>query len=56
MVPSFEAKFTRLEYVTPTSFNLAYFRHTGQWWEVSTNLTLEQALSEIKTNLIFHPH
>jgi hypothetical protein len=55
MVPSFEVKFTRLEYINPNSFSLAYFRHTGQWWEVSTDLTLEQALDEIKTNPIFHP-
>jgi hypothetical protein len=28
MVPSFEVKFTRLEYVTSNSFSLAYFRHS----------------------------
>ncbi|MEB3309181.1 MAG: hypothetical protein VKJ02_03030, partial [Snowella sp.] len=56
IAPSFEAKFTRLEYVAPDKFNLAYFRHTGQWWEVDRDLTLEQALTEIKTNLIYHPH
>ena len=41
--------------IAHNSFNLAYFRHTEQWWEVSTDLTLEQALDEIKTNPIFHP-
>ncbi|MGL5033025.1 MAG: hypothetical protein ACRC6M_04390 [Microcystaceae cyanobacterium] len=55
IAPSFEVKFTRLEYVAPDQFNLAYFRHTGQWWEIAVNLTLEQALAEIKTNPILQP-
>ena len=48
-------KFTRLEYTGEDTFNLAYMRHTGQWWEVNTGLSLERALEEIKRNKIFHP-
>ena len=30
--PTFEVRFTRLEYVGDDRFNLAYMRHTGKWW------------------------
>src|SRR4051794_39045334 len=32
--PRFEEKFARLEHVGGDRFNLAYMRHTGQWWPV----------------------
>lgn len=53
--PAREEKFTRLEYTGKDTFNIAYMRHTGKWWEVNTELSLEQALEEIKNNPIFHP-
>ncbi len=53
---SFEEKFARLEYVSPDKFNLAYFRHTGQWWEIEKEITLEKCLAEIKINPLLHPH
>lgn len=56
IVPSFEARFTRLEYAGSDRFNISYMRHTEKWWEVHRGLTLEQALEEIKINLIFNPH
>ena len=54
--PSFEDKFARLEYVGKDSFNIAYMRHTGKWWEIFQGLTLEQCLEEMKNNVILHPH
>lgn len=53
---SFEEKFARLEYVTPDKFNLAYFRHTGKWWEINQEISLEKCLAEIKINPLLHPH
>jgi len=53
---SFEEKFARLEYFSPDKFNLAYMRHTGKWWEIPEQYTLEKALAEIKKNQIFHPY
>ena len=50
-----EDKFTRLEYAGEDLFNLAYMRHTGQWWVVNEEIKLERALAEIKKNQIFHP-
>ena len=46
--PFFESKFARLQYAVDERFNLAYFRHTGQWWEVAQLLSLEECFSEIE--------
>ncbi len=53
--PSFESKFARLQYAGNQRFNLAYFRHTGQWWEVAQLLSLEECLSWIEEGNIFTP-
>jgi len=52
---SFESKFARLQYAGSGRFNLAYFRHTGQWWEVAQLLTLEECLSWIESGNILLP-
>ena len=53
--PYFDTKFTRLEYVGNGHFNLSYMRHTGQWWEVYTGLSLDESLQTIKSEVIFQP-
>lgn len=53
--PYFEIKFARLEYAGIDSFNLSYFRHTGQFWEVYQGVSLEGCLKEIRENPIFQP-
>ncbi|MBD2635502.1 hypothetical protein H6G52_09045 [Limnothrix sp. FACHB-881] len=50
-----EERFTRLEYVAPDQFNLAYFRHTGKWWTTHENITLDAALTTIREYEIYHP-
>src|SRR5215470_4885019 len=45
--PTFESPFARLEYVG-NRFNLAYMRHTGKWWEVYRNLTLDECIKIIR--------
>ena len=47
MTESFEAKFARLEYVGNGKFNVAYMRHTEQWWEIFQDLSLDQCLEAI---------
>ena len=44
----FEEKFARLECIGEDQFNLAYFRHTGQWWEIRKQVTLNAALEAVK--------
>jgi hypothetical protein len=53
--PFFEIKYTRLEYVGERRFNLAYMRHTGQWWEVYQGLTLDECLKTIEKEALFWP-
>jgi hypothetical protein len=44
-----------MEYVGDNRFNLAYMRHTGQWWEVFQGLTLDECLKTIIEDGIFQP-
>jgi hypothetical protein len=53
--PQVELKFSRLEYAGPGTYNLAYFRHTGQWFQVFEELSLEACLEEVEKNPIFQP-
>jgi hypothetical protein len=50
-----EHKIARIECFANNTFNLSYFRHTGQWFEIAHALTLEACLEEIKTNPLFYP-
>lgn len=51
----FETRFTRLEYVGNKKFNVAYMRHTGQWWEILEGLTLDECFDAIKEQELLHP-
>jgi hypothetical protein len=53
--PFFEDSFTRLAYMANGRFNLAYMRHTGKWWEVFSDLSMEEAFAEIQNQPFFHP-
>jgi hypothetical protein len=46
----FEVKFARLEYVGDGRFNMAFLRHTGQWFEFLSETSLDECLEEIKIN------
>ena len=53
--PSFEARFTRLEYVGDRQFNVAFMRHTGQWVETEQGLTIDQCLRSIREDGFYQP-
>ncbi len=53
--PFFEARFARLEYVDNDRYNLSYMRHTEQWWEIYTELSLDECLATIKDEPHFLP-
>jgi hypothetical protein len=55
IAPFFEIGFSRLEYAGKDRFHLAYFRHTGKWWQVHSNIALDKALELIKEGGIFQP-
>ena len=48
--PTFESKFARLEYVGGGRFNLSFMRHTGQWVEIHTGLTLQESFDAIQND------
>ncbi|MDD4498559.1 MAG: hypothetical protein PHV51_10520 [Methanosarcinaceae archaeon] len=50
--PFFETKFARMEYVGDGLFNLSYMRHTGKWFELFQDLSLDECLEAIKD----YPH
>jgi hypothetical protein len=54
-VPSFEAKFARMEYAGNNRFHLAFMRHTGQWVEMYTGLSLDECLAAIRDDPFFQP-
>jgi len=51
----FEMKFTRLEFVGNNNFNVAYMRHTEQWFEILEDLSLEECFQEMKDIELLHP-
>jgi hypothetical protein len=36
-------------------FNLAFMRHTGQWWEIHSGLTMDECLIAIRDEPHFIP-
>lgn len=53
--PTFESKFTRMEFIGEGTFALAYLRHTGSWQEIYPALSLTECLQIIKDDPIFQP-
>ncbi len=51
--PTFEAKFARLEFVGGGRFNLSYRRHNGEWFELFTELTLDECLELVRDDCHF---
>jgi hypothetical protein len=54
-VPSFEAKFARMEYAGNNRFHLSFMRHTGEWVELYTDLSLDECLTSIRDEPYFLP-
>lgn len=52
---SYPQNLARLEYVDHDKYHLAYFRYTGQWFEIARNITLAQCLRAVAENDNFHP-
>ena len=49
----FESKFARLEYTENERFSLSYMRHTGQWVELLTEMTLAECLTTKALDLTY---
>ncbi|MBL0319342.1 MAG: hypothetical protein IPP74_08660 [Alphaproteobacteria bacterium] len=48
--------FARMAYMGDERFNLAYMRHTGQWWDKYQNIPLKDCLDAIKNDDFFMIH
>ncbi|MFZ5819760.1 MAG: hypothetical protein ACOYYJ_07650 [Chloroflexota bacterium] len=56
LVPFFESKFARLEYVRDNCFTMAFMRYTGnEWVEVYFDLSLEECLEAVEKDPYFMP-
>jgi hypothetical protein len=53
--PSFETKYARMEYIAVNRFNLAFIRHTEQWFEVAQDISMDECLTMITEDPIFTP-
>jgi len=55
ILPYFESKFARMEYIGNGCFNLSYMRHTEKWREIHTDLSFDECLNAVKNEPIFQP-
>jgi hypothetical protein len=44
-----------MEYVADNKFNLAYMRHTEQWFEVFQDISMDECLKLIEEDPLFMP-
>ena len=49
----FEAKFARLQYAGNRRFHLSFMRHTGQWIQLYTDLTVDECIETIRDDPYF---
>lgn len=54
--PTSDLKLARIEYLGENKYNLAYFRHTGKWWVIFYEISLEECFEAIEDMPHFHPH
>jgi hypothetical protein len=53
IVPDFEAKFARMQYAGGNRFHLSFMRYTGQWVQLSSDLTIDECLVAIRDEPYF---
>ncbi|NQE53037.1 hypothetical protein C5S29_05550 [ANME-1 cluster archaeon GoMg3.2] len=53
--PFFETGFARMEFISKNRFNLSYMRHTGKWWEIYPDSTLDECMNAIRDEPHFMP-
>lgn len=51
----FEEKFVRLKCTKRDKYEFSYMRHTGQWFLVTYDLSLDECLEMIEDTPTFHP-
>lgn len=51
----FDAPFARIDRVGKDTFDLYWMRHTGKWWRLHANLTLEKAIETLRADGLLQP-
>ena len=51
----FEDRFVRLKITQKNRFDISYMRHTGKWFLIACDLTLDECLEMIEDTPTFHP-
>ena len=51
----FDAPFARLDWMGRRRFDVQWHRHTGEWFCLYRDLSLEEALKAIETDELLHP-
>ena len=51
----FEDKFVRLKIIKKDKFDISYMRHTGKWFLIACDLTLNECLDMIENTPTLHP-
>jgi hypothetical protein len=44
-----------MKYIGAGRFNLAYMRHTEEWFEIYAGLSVDQCIEAVKDNPAFYP-
>lgn len=52
----FDAPFARLDRMGPKRFDIYWMRHTGQWWHLHRDLTLDDALRTLEEDPVVQPY
>jgi hypothetical protein len=52
----FDAPFARIDNMGPNRFNIYWMRHTGRWWPVYSDVTLDEALRILETDEVLYPN
>ena len=55
IVDEFEEKFVRLKITNKDKFDISYMRHTGKWFPIASDLTLNECLEMIEDTPTLHP-
>lgn len=52
----FDAPFARIDRIARDSFDIYWMRHTGKWWRLYTDVTLDEALHLLETVGTLYPN
>ena len=55
LLPTFESKFARMEYIGDAKFALSFMRHTEEWFGIYDALSVDESIKAIQDDPWFEP-